>query len=551
MLTIHLVLHLVLGSTLNALRISSIGVSGKRPVDDASQRAQKPPAARAVAIAAPALVRAPGPKDVTPGAPLEAAAASTEDGVSLGNTLDAGANTRDAIDLGAIQQFLSEQAVAESTADSYRSSLQKWVLYESNLNPGPGVGLGSVATAEEKALHIVMFVIHLYRVEGLRGEQVCRVLAALRWYHGTNEPFDESFYDTAVMSRARASCARTEEELVQHLVDKEERRALPLPREFPHLLIETHWTGRGWTTKEDLVKRGACLIILMLLNAGCRVGHFCPNQRMSHVVTAGMLQYSVLVGVEIVRMTGGGGLREFMRTGAIDNSQVLAMQFTLATTKTKGSKQDQKSNNSTALVPIVIGRSSPLENRVLDMLVEYECKMPALQGEDPAFTSYRTDVKGARTNNIVTRGGTQYLRRRAKTEDVRAAIKDVVSSQECGSLDPRLFNTRSARSTLATVAEEVGMSRERMLELGIWSATSTVADEFYRYSNRSVGLLASLSESAGNVTNGLPSAEELRRDMDNRAGLIATLSLGVGCAKTSNSTSGLVTRARGRKAASG
>lgn len=148
-------------------------------------------------------------------------------------------------------------------------------------------------------------------------------------------------------------------------------------------------------------------------------------------------------------------------------------------------------------------------------------------------------------------GGVKHQRRKAKAEDVREAIKEVVASQECGSLNPDNFNTRSARSTLATVAEVVGMSRERMLELGIWSATSTVADEFYRYSNRSVGLLASLTEGAGNVTNGLPSADELRRDTDNRASLIATLPLGVGSAKTSNPTNGSVTRARGRKAASG
>lgn len=391
-------LHLVIGSTFT-VRSSNTGGGLKRAVaEDASQQAQKPPAVRTaesaapvlvhpVVSAAPALVHVPAPKEVAPGGPLEAAAASTEGGGSLLPKSATSVRDSNAIDIGIIQEFLSKQAVAESTADNYRASLRKWGLYESTLDPRPGVGLENVDTSENKALHIVMFMIHLYRGEGLRAEQVCRVLAALRWYHGTNAPFDESFYDTAVIGRARASCARTEEELVQHLVDKEERRALPLPREFPHVLIETHWTAlEGWIKRDDLVKRGACLIILMLLNAGCRVGHFCPNQRMSHVVSAGMLEYSVLVGGAIVKKNGGGGLREFMQSGDIEVSQVLAMQYTMPTTKTKGSKKEQNSNNSTALAPIVVGRSSTLESRVLDMLVEYERNMTGLQSKDPAFT---------------------------------------------------------------------------------------------------------------------------------------------------------------------
>ena len=136
------------------------------------------------------------------------------------------------------------------------------------------------------------------------------------------------------------------------------------------------------------------------------------------------------------------------------------------------------------------------------------------------------DLTGARADQLVTVKGVQYLRRLTRSADVREAIKQVVSMQECGALDPKHFNTRSHRSTLATVSEKVGISRERMLQLGIWAPDSTVADEFYRYSNQNTGLLAALHEDS--MDQGFHPASALKHDMDTRSRLIGNLTMVTG-----------------------
>ena len=123
-----------------------------------------------------------------------------------------GCSTVSATEGAILTKFLGNSVTAE-TAQNYKVGNDAWMRYLSNLNSDshPGECLERVEGQNGKAQRVVLFMAYLYMSEGLRDEQIKRMVTGLM-YMLEVKGIDASFMHLALVSRGRAATSRSSDE---------------------------------------------------------------------------------------------------------------------------------------------------------------------------------------------------------------------------------------------------------------------------------------------------------------------------------------------------
>ncbi|KAJ1384439.1 hypothetical protein B484DRAFT_461462, partial [Ochromonadaceae sp. CCMP2298] len=377
-------------------------------------------------------------------------------------------------DMAKMRDFLSSKSVTAGTTASYGPGIRRWQGYEQNLTPrwaSPGEWFERVARNRDKALHVLLYCLHLYGVQGQRGEQIAGALTSLRHHIDVNL-YDSEFLSEGLMRKVRQACGCSTEEIKVLLAAKLASAKLPMVLEMVDWAERSLWDGRGWTTAADLDKRVVYLSICLGMDAGPRPSNLTwPDKKSAenHCVLARDVTANIMLSPSagFAKIMGGPRLHQHLATydgrvhpGVLHGfptpfPQVIGLELVFLTSKTS------RATRLTLPKPIALQRRTERESKLVDRLLLWFLHAPRLQEEDPLFRRYHPTMD------------TSLLPRR---KPIAAAIK---SAAVALGFDPNRFSCKSMRSGFATTATANGMSAVERNYRGGWTEGSLVPGLHY------------------------------------------------------------------------
>jgi hypothetical protein len=369
---------------------------------------------------------------------------------------EGGAWAFDAQDEVRMMGFLVEKSVTAGTTAAYGYGIRRWQDYERHIAPrwsSPGEWLERVMRNRDKALHVLLFCMHLYEVKGMRGEQISSGLTHLR-HHIEVNLYDAEFLSEGLMRKVRQACGCSTEEIKELLAAKLANSKLPMVVEMIDWLQRELWDGLGWSTIVELDKRVVYLAICVGFDAGPRVSNLTwPEKRkgyepenhciLAHHVTANIL---LSASATFSKICGGPMLHQHLLSydrnvhpGVLHKfrtpyPQVIGLELVFYTSKTS------RAAKPTTPKPIALQRRSARESQLVDNLLLWFLHSSKLQEDDPLFRRNHPVIDTARM---------------PQRRPIAAAIKAAAAGL---GFDSSRFSTKSMRSGFATTATANGMS---------------------------------------------------------------------------------------------
>jgi hypothetical protein len=393
----------------------------------------------------------------------------------------AGYSTVSASESTILTQFLSNSVTA-GTARSYKVGADAWREYLSTLDSDshPGEYLERVESQNGKAQRVVLFMAYLYMSEGLRDEQIKRMVTGLT-YMLEVRGLDASFMHLAVVSRGRAATSRSSEECRVYEEKRSDRVILPVCLDIVLGVREKYWVEQDWGMK-GMDKRGIWLAISLGFDSGLRIGNLTKKDGphgADHCIRAGQLTFLVRDPntAEEKRLKGGSTIANFLKRADVTLDMVSAVDMVYVTSKTSRKVKSLIEN------PKTLSRRTDIESMVLDDLLQWFIHSQVQE-----------------TDELLTRYSSTGSRKVVIRKDVRKAIKLAVSGV---GLPPINFSTKSLRSGFGTHATANGMDATEMKSRGGWVSTSNVPDNHYVRHMHSRGALALSTSGSGVQMHGV------------------------------------------------
>lgn len=380
-----------------------------------------------------------------------------------------------------IKKFLS-RSVTVGTAQGYMLGIRKWEEYLTFLGTdnNPGQFMEKIIGQHEKAKRVVLFMAYLYMNNGMRDEQIKKVVTSVAYLFEV-EGKDATFFGNAIVSRGRKASVRSAEECSVHENIRAENTILPICLDIVLAVRRQYWENHGWDAK-GMDNKGIWLAICLGFDSGLRIGNLTkkdgPNGA-DHCIRAGSLSFRAMDPVTKTerRIKGGPNAANFISRQDVTLSMILSVDMVYVTSKTSRKVKSLIDN------PKTISRESDVESTVLDDLCLWVVHSK-VQESDELLTRY--SEKGGR--KVVIR------------KDVRTAIKSAVKGV---GLPPKHFSTKSLRSGFGTHAVANGMGVEEMKVRGGWVKDSDVPERFYVRNMNSRGALALSCSASGTQRHGL------------------------------------------------
>lgn len=380
-----------------------------------------------------------------------------------------------------LTEFLSNSVTA-GTARSYNAGIKTWTEYLGTLdsNSHPGEYLERVEDQNGKAQRVVLFMAYLYMNEGLRDEQIKRIITSLT-YTLEVKGMDASFMHLALVSRGRAATSRSSEECRVYEEKRKDNVILPVCLDIVLGVREKYWVEQDWEMK-GMDMKGIWLAISLGFDSGLRIGNLTKRDGphgADHCIRAGQLNFLVKdpQTTEVIRLKGGSTITNFLKRGDVTLDMVSEVDMIYVTSKTSRKVKSLIEN------PKTLSRRTDVESMVLDDLLQWFI-YSQVQEEDELLTRYSST--GSR--KVVIR------------KDVRKAIKLAVGG---AGLPPKNFSTKSLRSGFGTHVTANGMDASEMKSRGGWVATSSVPDTHYVRHMHSRGALALSTSGSGVQMHGV------------------------------------------------
>jgi hypothetical protein len=148
-----------------------------------------------------------------------------------------------------INKFLS-RSVTVGTARGYMLGIRRWKEYLAFLgkDSNPGQFMEKIKEQHEKAKRMVLFMAYLYMNNGMRDEQIKRVVTSIAYMFEV-EGKDASFFDNAIVSRGRKASLRSIEECSAHEIIRAENTILPICLDIVIAVRRQYWEEQGWDAK--------------------------------------------------------------------------------------------------------------------------------------------------------------------------------------------------------------------------------------------------------------------------------------------------------------
>ncbi|KAJ1432968.1 hypothetical protein B484DRAFT_461543, partial [Ochromonadaceae sp. CCMP2298] len=400
---------------------------------------------------------------------------SDDEGFEVVSEGDEGVPTRPVVDgawafnpqeVAKMKGFLANSVTAGTTI-AYRPGIRLWQEHVRTLADRgcfPGEFLERVARGRDKALHVLLFCVHLYEDKGLRGEQISGALTHLRHHIDVNLEQTE-FLSEGLVRKARKACGCSTEEIKALLTAKLASSKHPMVLEMVDWLRKNLWDGRGWDTIDHLDKKVVYLSICLGMDAGPRVSNLTwPDKKTAedHCVRAKDVTANIMLSPTSSFSKIMGGPRLHKHLLAYDRRvhpgvqhkfptsfpHITGLELVFLTSKTS------RATRLTLPKPIALQRRSERESRLVDNLLLWFLHASKLQEEDPLFRRYHPSIS------------TSLLPRR---KPIAAAIK---ASAAALGFDQSRFSTKSMRSGFATTATANGMSAVERNYRGGWTEGS-------------------------------------------------------------------------------
>ena len=392
-----------------------------------------------------------------------------------------GCSTVSATEGAILTKFLSNSVTA-GTARNYKVGADAWMRYLSNLDSDshPGEYLERVEGQNDKAQRVVLFMAYLYMSEGLRDEQIKRMVTGLT-YMLEVKGMDASFMHLALVSRGRAATSRSSDECRVYEKKRSDNMILPVCLDIVLGVREKYWVEQDWDMK-GMDKRGIWLAICLGFDSGLRIGNLTKKDGphgADHCIRAGQLTFQVRdpKTAEEMRLKGGHTITSFLKRDDVTLDMISAVDMVYATSKTSRKVKSLIENPKTLL------RRTEVESMVLDDLLLWFIHSQVQE-----------------TDELLTRYSSTGSRKVVIRKDVRTAIKAAVSGM---GLPPKHFSTKSLRSGFGTHVTANGMNATEMKSRGGWVLTSNVPDNHYVRHMHSRGALALSTSGSGVQMHGV------------------------------------------------
>lgn len=395
-----------------------------------------------------------------------------------------------------IKKFLS-RSVTTGTAHGYMLGVRKWHEYLAFLGTesDPGQFMEKISGQHEKAKRIVLFMAYLYMNNGMRDEQIKKVVTSIA-YMFEIEGKDASFFDSAIISRGRKASIRSIEECSAHENTRAANTILPICLDIVFAVRLEYWVNQEWDAK-GMDKKAIWLAICLGFDSGLRIGNLTKkdgHNGADHCIRAGSLSFRVMDPITKTerRIKGGPMAANFISRKDVTLNMVLSVDMIYVTSKTSRKVKSLIDN------PKTISRESEEESTVLDDLCLWVVHSK-VQEEDELLTRYSDTGR----RKVVIR------------KDVRNAIKSAVKGV---GLPPKHFSTKSLRSGFGTHAIANGMDVQEMKVRGGWVKDSDVPERFYVRNMNSRGALALSSSKSGTQRHGIKEIQRMLPVEDARLG---------------------------------
>lgn len=362
-------------------------------------------------------------------------------------------------------QFLAK-GVTRGTRNAYASDWRLWTAFVGKLAQEGGEGgmyLENCGSDNDRAVILALFFKERYEEAGMRGRQATAVSAGIRHHFAAAlKPVD--WFDSQIVTKARAACKMTCDELRGHKKEGKDRATLPVSEDMIMAARVKLWERKSWGWG-DVDDRMTYVGLMWGFDQVARISEYTSAETTAedHCIRLWQLTFVVEGGIgEPQRLISGAMLAQEMR--AIPVPYVVACEVEASSHKC-GALRKKK----------VIGRRSGEESQWLDDLTEWLSKNE-LKTEDQIFTRYKAK----------TVGGKVYMKR-LSAEMIRTAVKDMAVA---AGLPPDRFSSHSLRKGGMSQMRGLGASADDRRDRGNYADGSSVGDTIYDYSVVALGPLA-------------------------------------------------------------
>ena len=362
-------------------------------------------------------------------------------------------------------QFLAK-GVTRGTRSAYAADWRLWSAFVGKIAQDGGEGdvyLEKSGSDRDRAVMLALFFKERYETGGMRGRQATAVSAGIR-HHFATALKPVHWFDSQIVTNARAACKMTCDELRGHKREAKGRATLPVSEDMIMAARVRLWEGKSWGWG-DVDDRMTYMGLMWGFDQVARVSEYTSAEPSAEDHCVRVWQLTFVVEGEMgqpQRLISGSLLAQEMRATPIP--AIMACEVEASSHKS-GVLRKKK----------VIGRRSEEESQWLDDLTEWLLKSD-LKTEDQIFTRYKAK----------TIGGKVYMKR-LSAEMIRTAVKDMAIA---AGLPPNKFSSHSLRKGGMSQMRGLGASADDRRDRGNYADGSSVGDTIYDYSVVALGPLA-------------------------------------------------------------
>ena len=339
-----------------------------------------------------------------------------------------------------------KRGLKKRTIERYNGNSNLWPLFAGGKGWGADLCMKN-ASERQKRETIVSFVQWLAVEKGINGDEIARIMSALRsrWVQACADV--KIFEDESVELAKRAGRASSTRE--DHL-KKERRRQLPVTMDLIMRERTSHWVN-----STDLDKNMTYMGMMLAFNFMWRISEYVMDSRSEE---------HALRAEDVLFLRRGNPWRTWEVGKAAERGDVKSIVFVIRSTKTGAGRY------------LYLTGNSEFEAQSIEDVVEW-ARVSGIGRGDPFLSRWRTGKNG------------QHQRLKLSRRMMNEALKDLARRSGFEGLE-YAFASRSLRIGGATAMIAGGKQRNQVKRTGGWSAQSNVDELYSQFTPADMGALS-------------------------------------------------------------